>query len=125
MTVRKSRGTDKRSLRRRRVLRLRRRARAAGVCRLCVHRTPRHVYAQVLNAEGVHTLVSASSLDKALRGELKDSGNIAAARQVGDSLARQAIAAGIRKVVFDRSGFSYHGRVRALADAARAGGMEF
>ncbi len=125
MAVRRGRSTDKRSLRRRRVLRLRRRARAAGVCRLCVHRTPRHVYAQVLDAEGVRTLVSASSLDKALRDKLKGGGNIAAAGQVGGSLARQAIAAGIRKVVFDRSGFSYHGRVRALADAARAGGMEF
>ena len=117
--------TRKRAARRRRVLRLRRRTRAAGVCRLCVHRTPRHVYAQILDAEGVRTLVSASSLDKELRASVGKGGNVEAARVVGAKLAERALAVGVLKVVFDRSGYSYHGRVRALAEAAREGGMEF
>lgn len=115
----------KHAARGRRALRLRYRARAAGVCRLCVHRTPRHVYAQVLDAEGARILVSASTLDKELRAGLGNGGNIEAARVVGGKLAERALAAGIRRVVFDRSGYTYHGRVRALADAAREGGMEF
>lgn len=117
--------TRRRAARRRRVLRLRRQARAAGVCRLCVHRTPRHVYAQVLDAEGARTLVSASSLEQELRARIGNGGNVEAAREVGSRLAQRALAAGVRKVVFDRSGYRYHGRVRALATAARDGGMEF
>lgn len=115
----------KQAARSRRARRLRHRARAAGVCRLCVYRTPRHVYAQVMDTEGARTLVSASTLDKELRAGLGNGGNIEAARVVGGKLAERALAAGIRKVVFDRSGYTYHGRVRAMADAAREGGMEF
>ena len=120
-----TRGSDKHVARHRRVRKLRRRARAASVCRLCVHRTPRHIYAQVLDAEGSRTLVSASSLDKELRADLGNGGNADAARVVGGKLAERAVAAGVRRVVFDRSGYSYHGRVRVLAEAAREGGMEF
>jgi large subunit ribosomal protein L18 len=93
--------------------------------RLCVHRTPRHIYAQVFAPTGEAVLVCASSLDKELRAKLKSTGNKEAAEMVGKLVAERAIKAGIRQVAFDRSGFSYHGRVKALADAARAGGLEF
>src|SRR6266487_1913063 len=92
--------------------------------RLCVHRTPRHMYAQILSSDGSHVLASASTLDKEIKGKLKSSGNIDAAQQVGKLVAKRALVAGIKKVAFDRSGFCYHGRVKALADAAREGGLQ-
>jgi len=94
-----------------------------GAVRLCVHRTPRHIYAQVISAGGDKVLASASTLDGSLR-EGK-TGNSDAAASVGRLIAERAKAAGVTRVAFDRSGFRYHGRVKALADAAREGGLEF
>src|SRR5210317_34107 len=104
-----------------------RRARKSRVrmrtARLTVHRTPRHIYAQVIGPEGDRVLASASTLDKDLRSGA--TGNIDAAAKVGAIVAERAKAAGVTEVAFDRSGFKYHGRVKALADAAREGGLEF
>jgi large subunit ribosomal protein L18 len=97
--------------------------RTARVTRLTVHRTPRHIYAQVIGPEGDRVLASASTLDKDLRSGA--TGNIDAAAKVGALVAERAKAAGVTEVAFDRSGFKYHGRVKALADAAREGGLEF
>ncbi len=94
-----------------------------GVHRLCVHRTPQHIYAQIIAPEGNRVVVSASTLLKELRGSLKGTGNIAAAAAVGKEIAVRAKQAGIEKVAFDRSGFKYHGRIKALADAAREAGL--
>ena len=108
-------------------LRRARRARAKiaelGVTRLCVNRTPRHIYAQIIAADGGKVLASASTLDKDLRAG--KTGNRDAAEAVGKLIAERAKAAGITQVAFDRSGFKYHGRVQALADAAREAGLEF
>lgn len=92
---------------------------------MCVYKTPRHVYAQVIAPNGSQVLASASSLDKEIKGQIKYSGNVEAATTVGKILAERAKKAGISKVAFDRSGFKYHGRIKALADAAREQGMEF
>ena len=103
------------------------RARIARIeaVRLCVHRTPRHIYAQIIDASGSRVLASASTLEAEVRGSLKNGGNVAAATAVGRRIAEKAKQAGITKVAFDRSGFKYHGRVKALADAARENGLEF
>lgn len=93
--------------------------------RLSVHRTPQHIYAQVLSADGAKVLASASTLDKQIRGKVKSTGNVEAAQLVGKLVAKRALDAGVTKIAFDRSGFSYHGRVKALADAAREGGLQF
>ena len=97
--------------------------RTAGDVRLCVHRTPRHIYAQVISGDSKTVLAQASTLDKNLRSGA--TGNVAAAAAVGKLVAERAKAAGVTSVAFDRSGFRYHGRVKALADAAREGGLEF
>ena len=97
--------------------------RELGAVRLCVNRTPRHIYAQVISACGGNVLAQASTLDASLRDGA--TGNIEAAKKVGLLVAERAKAAGITKVAFDRSGFQYHGRIQALADAAREGGLEF
>ena len=91
--------------------------------RLCVYRSSQHIYAQVLSADGGKVLASASTLDKELRSGA--TGNVDAAKKVGQLVAERAKAAGVTQVAFDRSGFKYHGRVKALADAAREGGLEF
>lgn len=91
--------------------------------RLCINRTPRHMYAQLISACGGTVLAQASTLDAALREG--STGNVDAAQKVGALLAERAKAAGVTKVAFDRSGFKYHGRVKALADAAREAGLEF
>jgi large subunit ribosomal protein L18 len=91
--------------------------------RLCVHRTPRHIYAQIISPEGDKVLASASTLDKDQRGTA--GGNVAAAAEIGKRIAERAKAAGVTKVAFDRAGYRYHGRVKALADAARENGLEF
>ncbi|MGD2005644.1 MAG: 50S ribosomal protein L18 [Pseudomonadales bacterium] len=114
---------DKKSQRLRRARRARFKIRELGAIRLCVHRTPRHIYAQVISADGGQVLASASTLDKDLRAEA--GGNTDAATKVGALLAERAKSAGVTKVAFDRSGFKYHGRVKALAEAAREGGLEF
>ena len=93
--------------------------------RLCVHRTSRHVRAQVIEDQSGRTLVSASSLDKEVRALIKSGGNIAASKVVGKIIAERARAQGVEKVVFDRGGYQYHGRVQALADAAREAGLKF
>ncbi|MAF88810.1 MAG: 50S ribosomal protein L18 [Pseudomonas sp.] len=91
--------------------------------RLCVYRSSQHIYAQVLSADGGKVLASASTLDKELRDAA--TGNVDAAKKVGQLVAERAKAAGVTQVAFDRSGFKYHGRVKALAEAAREGGLEF
>jgi large subunit ribosomal protein L18 len=107
-------------------VRLRRRVRgAAHAPRLNVFRSSAHIYAQVVDDIRGNTLVSASSLDKEVRETLKTGGNVAAAKVVGQVLARRAKEAGVAGVVFDRGGYAYHGRVRALAEAAREGGLKF
>ena len=109
----------------RRSRRSRSRIRLLGVNRLCVHRTPRHIYAQIIGPNGSDILTSASTLDKELKGKIKVGGNVEAAALIGKTLAERAKKAGVTKVAFDRSGFKYHGRIKALADAARENGMEF
>ncbi len=109
----------------RRALRGRVKIKELGAVRLSVHRTPQHIYAQIFAAGGDTVLVAASTLQKEVRGELKTTGNIEAAKAVGRAIAERARAKGISKVAFDRSGFMYHGRVKALAEAAREAGLEF
>jgi large subunit ribosomal protein L18 len=93
--------------------------------RLCVYRSLGHIYAQVIDDLDQRTLVSASSLDKETRTQIKGGGNVAAAKIVGKIVAERSLAAGIKKVVFDRGGYRYHGRVEALANAAREAGLQF
>jgi large subunit ribosomal protein L18 len=95
------------------------------VTRLSVHRTNTHIYAQIIDGSGDKVLVSASTLEKEVRTKVKNGGNIAAAAVIGKRIAEKAKKAGIEKVAFDRSGFRYHGRVKALADAAREHGLTF
>jgi len=116
---------DKKTTRLRRAKRGRIHIREKGAVRLCVHRTPRHIYAQVISPEGNQVVASASTLDGDVRKDLTSTGGIAAATVVGQVIAERARAAGITRVAFDRSGFKYHGRVKALADAAREHGLEF
>ena len=116
---------DKKTTRLRRARRGRIHIREKGAIRLCVHRTPRHIYAQVISPQGNQVVASASTLDGDVRKDLTSTGGIAAATVVGQVIAERAKAAGITRVAFDRSGFKYHGRVKALADAAREHGLEF
>ncbi len=112
--------------RRKRRVRLKIGKRAAGRrLRLSVFRSSKHIYAQVIDDADGRTLAAASSLDEALRAKLKTGADRAAAGEVGKLIAERAIKAGIKEVVFDRGGYLYHGRVRALADAAREGGLSF
>jgi len=96
-----------------------------GAHRLTIHRTPRHIYAQVVSPDGSKVIAAASTVQKAVIGEAKYTGNIEAAALVGKTIAEKSKSAGVTSVAFDRSGFRYHGRVKALADAAREGGLEF
>ena len=114
---------DKTQARLRRARKSRVRMRTAGDVRLAVNRTPRPIYAQIINGEGDRVLAQASTLDKDLRSGA--TGNIEAAAAVGKLVAERAKAAGVTEVAFERSGYKYHGRVKALADAAREGGLEF
>ena len=95
------------------------------VVRLCVHRSNCHIYAQVYSDCGAQVLAAASTLDASVRQQIPNGGNIEAAKAVGQLIAERAKARGVTEVAFDRAGFKYHGRVRALADAARAGGLKF
>lgn len=115
--------SDKKITRLRRARRGRMKMRELRVNRLTVTRTPRHIYAQVIAPNGDKVLASASTVEKSLRGAA--TGNAEAAKKVGALIAERAKVAGVTKVAFDRSGFKYHGRVKALADAARASGLEF
>lgn len=114
---------EKKQARIRRARRGRAHMRRLGAHRLSVHRTPRHVYAQVLSPDGSRVLAAASTLDAALRDG--STGNVDAAARVGALIAERAREAGVSTVAFDRSGYRYHGRVKALADAAREAGLEF
>jgi large subunit ribosomal protein L18 len=98
---------------------------AVGRPRLSVHRSGKHIYAQVIDDTKGQTLAAASSLEKALRESLKSGANVDAAKAVGKALAERAAAKGVKEVVFDRGSYLYHGRVKALADAAREGGLSF
>ena len=115
----------KKERRQRRAVKTRANIRRHGTPRLTVHRTPQHIYAQIIDPTGARVLASASTLETELRSSLKNGGNITAASAVGKRIAEKAKQAGITKVAFDRSGFKYHGRIKALADAARENGLEF
>jgi large subunit ribosomal protein L18 len=108
----------------RRATRSRAKIRELKALRLSVHRTPQHIYAQIFDGES-KVVAAASTLQKDVAGELKGTGNIAAAAAVGKAIAERAKAKGVTQVAFDRSGFKYHGRIKALADAARENGLEF
>ena len=111
----------------RRKARVRRAIRKAanGRPRLSVFRSSKQIYAQVIDDEKGRTLASASTLEKDLKGKLKTGSDVAAAKEVGKLLAERAVQAGVKQVIFDRSGYLFHGRVKALADAAREGGLDF
>jgi large subunit ribosomal protein L18 len=115
---------NKNAQRRHRAVKSRAKIRELRVTRLSVHRTPQHIYAQIFDVDS-KVLASASTLRKEVREGLKATGNAAAAAAVGKAIAEKAKAAGIKQVAFDRSGFKYHGRIKALAEAARENGLEF
>jgi len=98
---------------------------SGGRPRLSVFRSSKHIYAQIIDDAGGRTLVAASTVDKSIKGDLKTGADVAAAQAVGKLIAERALAAGVTDVVFDRGGYIYHGRVKALADAAREGGLNF
>ena len=116
---------SKKTDRLRRAKKTRARIKRLNTDRLCVHKTSRHVYAQVISSNSLQVIVSASSLDKEIKSQIKYSGNVEAATIVGGILAKRAKKAGVTKVAFDRSGFKFHGRIQALAKAARENGMQF
>jgi len=109
----------------RRAGRIGRQIKGLGVERLTVHRTPNHIYAQIIDKAGGRILASASTVEKEVRAQVKHGGNVEAAKLVGRRIAEKAKTAGIQVVAFDRAGYQYHGRVKALADAAREGGLQF
>ena len=116
---------DKKVARLKRALRQRCKIQQLRINRLTVHRTSQHIYAQVINPDGLETVASASTLDTDIKSTAKSSGNTDAAKLVGKLVAQRALEAGISEVAFDRSGFKYHGRVKALADAVREAGLKF
>jgi len=111
--------------RERRAQHIRRKIYTLQADRLCVHRTPRHIYAQIIDKTGGKILASASTLEAEVRSQIKHGGNVEAAKLIGKRIAEKAKGAGVSRVAFDRSGFKYHGRVKALADSARENGLEF
>ncbi len=116
---------EKKSSRLRRAKRTRSKIKQLRNNRLCVFRTPRHIYAQIIAPNGEETLATASTLDKGVKVEVANGGNIEAAKAVGALIAQRAREKGIEEVAFDRSGYKYHGRIQALADAAREAGLKF
>ena len=116
---------DKKASRLKRALKLRSKIKNSGANRLTIHKTSQHIYAQVISSDGSHTLASASTTQAEIKSSVKNTGNVEAAAAVGKLVAEKAIAAGVAQVAFDRSGFKYHGRVKALADAAREAGLKF
>ncbi|MCO7224983.1 50S ribosomal protein L18 [Pleionea sp. CnH1-48] len=116
---------NKKQSRLRRATRARFKMKELGTNRLVVNRTPRHIYAQVISGENGQVLAAASSVEKAVKEDLKYTGNVESAKKVGTLVAERALEAGVLNVAFDRSGFKYHGRVKALADAAREKGLQF
>ena len=117
--------SQKNDARIRRARQTRLRIQQVGAVRLTVHRTNTHIYAQITSPAGDKVLASASSLEKEVRSQLKHGGNKKAAELIGQRIAQKAKAKGIEAVAFDRAGYRYHGRIKALADAARAGGLKF
>ncbi len=115
----------KKTARLRRAKKTRAHIRRLGVARLTVHRSGRHIYAQVISPEGGKVIAAASTLQKDVKADLKTTSNKEAAIAVGKAVAERAVAAGIKEVAFDRSGFRYHGRIKVLADAAREVGLNF
>ncbi len=116
---------DKKLARQRRARGVRINIRKHGERRLCVHRTPRHIYAQIIEPDGSRVLASASTVDGDVKKKVSNGGNIDAAKIVGRIVAERAKNAGIERVAFDRSGYKYHGRVKALAESAREAGLKF
>lgn len=116
---------DKKTTRLRRARKTRARIAEQKAVRLSVHRTNLHIYAQVFSSCGTHVLASASTVEAEIRGKVPNGGNIKAAELVGKLIAERAKAQGVESVSFDRSGFHYHGRIKALAEAAREGGLKF
>ncbi|PIE42322.1 MAG: 50S ribosomal protein L18 [Gammaproteobacteria bacterium] len=116
---------NKKQARLRRGKRVRIAMRERGDVRLVVNKTPRHIYAQVISGCGTKVLASASTVSPEIKGQVDYTGNIDAAVAVGKAIAEKALAAGIKRVAFDRGGYKYHGRVKGLADAAREAGLEF
>lgn len=116
---------DKKTSRLRRAKRTRYSIQRLEAVRLCIHRTPRHMYAQILAPGGGTVIASASSLDADVKASAGFSGNVSTAKEVGMLVAKRALEKGITKVAFDRAGFRYHGRVKALAEGAREGGLDF
>ncbi|CAA9890016.1 50S ribosomal subunit protein L18 [Candidatus Methylobacter favarea] len=116
---------DKKQSRIKRALRSRSKIKKLNIIRLSIHKTSQHIYAQVISGDGAATLASASTTEAEIKSALKSTGNIIAAAEVGKHIAQKALAAGVTEVAFDRSGFKYHGRVKALADAAREAGLKF
>ncbi len=116
---------DKKQMRMRRTKRTRAKIRELDVPRLCVYRTPCHIYAQIIVSGGAETRVSASTVEKVVKKEVGYGGNIKAATVIGRLIAERAIAKGVEKVAFDRAGFKYHGRIKALAESASEHGLKF
>ena len=116
---------NKKQARIRRATKSRSKMKELGANRLVINRTPRHIYAQVISADGGKVLASASSVEKDIKASGKTTGNVDSAKTVGSLIAERATKAGVSSVAFDRSGFKYHGRVKALADAARESGLQF
>jgi large subunit ribosomal protein L18 len=115
---------DKKAARLRRATRTRKKLQELGATRLVINRTPRHTYAQVITADA-QVIASASTLEKEVRAQVNNGGNTEAAKLIGKLVAERAVEKGISKISFDRSGFQYHGRVAALAEAAREAGLQF
>ncbi|MEI6744487.1 MAG: 50S ribosomal protein L18 [Methylococcaceae bacterium] len=116
---------DKKQTRMKRALKVRSQIKKLNAIRLSIHKTSQHIYAQIISADGTTTLASASTNQTELKTDLKGTSNVIAASAVGKRIAEKALAAGVTEVAFDRSGFKYHGRVKALADAAREAGLKF
>jgi len=116
---------DKKTQRLRRSRRGRAKIKELGVFRLCINKTPMHTYAQIIDPTGSKVVASASTVEADIKKSLKHTGNVDAATKIGQVIAERAKASGVEKVAFDRSGFKYHGRVKALADAARENGLQF
>jgi large subunit ribosomal protein L18 len=116
---------DKRTTRLRRAKKTRARISAQKVARLCIHRTPKHIYAQIISEDGSTVVASSSTVQAEIKKEIGFGGNKDAAKIVGKTIAEKAKAAGIESVAFDRSGFKFHGRVKELAEAARENGLQF
>jgi large subunit ribosomal protein L18 len=115
----------KKQRRLRRAVKTRAHIHSLGTARLTIHRTANHIYAQVTSEAGSKVVAAASTLQEKVREGLKGTGNVEAAKAVGRAIAERSKAAGVSKVAFDRSGFQFHGRIKALADAAREAGLEF